>query len=339
VGHCSIYLCNLTESQPEIKATFKCGILHRLGFTKQDKALLAKPFKFNENSGWSKFISRRELFDYEKGVKTALVEKSVLSLPLEIQLHYEKPDDVQETNSEKAGVMKREFFSDLTVKVEGQTIKAHKYFLAEASGKFYEILKKSPNKKILELKNLDFETAERIINFIYDGKIDDIQDYAKTLYHTADQFEMPQLKKYCEESVLAGLTGENAMETVEFAIENDLDDLKWKSLEFLARHISEVPQIDWVPFIEESPDLFTKLFRDFVVCNFDKFKQHFSKKTFVKAKDLTVHFKERKEAEKLGFSLDDKQSNVKLKIGKNSLKAHKEVLSGELIGSSNNQIF
>jgi hypothetical protein len=154
------------------------------------------------------------------------------------------------------------------------------------------------------------------------------------------------------------MTIENVLETLEYAVDNDCDGLTAGCVEFMARNIAEIPMADWQDFIFDFPSVFLKLFRRCVFLNYNKIFIQAKKVTAVKAKVKPP--KRRIFGIRNGFFqwwkdqpiptnkppvkisepsqpkppqnfkylyLDEKLSDVKLKIGTVFLNAHKSVLS------------
>jgi hypothetical protein len=122
-------------------------------------------------------------------------------------------------------------FSDLEIKVQGKAIKAHKILLAAKSLVFAEKL--CENQNVLELNGLEFEVAEQMINFIYDGKVRDMEKYAKPLLEAAEKFEIAQLQVYCEKYLYENLCVDNAIETLKLSAKCDSVELKNECADFI----------------------------------------------------------------------------------------------------------
>jgi hypothetical protein len=73
-------------------------------------------------------------------------------------------------------------FTDFTIRAQGKPIKVHKVFLAESSQYFFSLFSDQENKRVMDLdKDINFETAEKMIDFIYEDKVENMQVFAKPL--------------------------------------------------------------------------------------------------------------------------------------------------------------
>lgn len=79
-------------------------------------------------------------------------------------------------------------FTDITIKVKEKSIRAHKILLAEKSSVWQQQLLADENQNVLELEDLEFETLEKILNFIYKGQLTekDLKNNVKDLLAAAD---------------------------------------------------------------------------------------------------------------------------------------------------------
>jgi speckle-type POZ protein len=124
-------------------------------------------------------------------------------------------------------------FTDITIKAQNRSIKAHKALLAACSPVLATQLLQDKNMKVLKL-SVDFELLEEMINFIYDGQVEDQEKIAKLLA-VADQFKMDRLKKYCEKNLFENLSVENAIDSLKLSDKHNAKQLKEECLEFIKK--------------------------------------------------------------------------------------------------------
>ncbi len=84
------------------------------------------------------------------------------------------------------GSRKRDLFTDFTIRVEGKAILAHKLFLAGSSLYFYDMFILQENKKVLTVKDVSFEVMEKMINFVYEDKVENMENIGKSLLIAAN---------------------------------------------------------------------------------------------------------------------------------------------------------
>jgi speckle-type POZ protein len=160
------------------------------------------------------------------------------------------------------------------LKVDGKPIKTHKLFLAEASPKFHELLLERESMKVLTLTDLDFESAQNMVDFLYEDKIQDMGKLGKSLLKSAQQYEMSRLKTYCEKYFFDNLSLENAIETVKLAVESYADELRDESYNYILRNVTKIPQ---QIFIKEFATFFNDFFKYFLDRVGNKFTVYFAK--------------------------------------------------------------
>lgn len=91
-----------------------------------------------------------------------------------------------------------------------------------------------------------------------------------------------------------------------------------------------MPKSNWTDFITDSTELFVKLFKHCVHLNAGKIYTHFYPVPNTRPKPKSL----RSESPQQNFGylyLDEKFSDVKLKIGNHNLNGHKSVLSSKLM--------
>ena len=71
------------------------------------------------------------------------------------------------------------------------------------------------------------ETIKEILNFIYTGKVDNIDvENGEDLLKAADQYLLPGMKKICEKFIVSLVTLENAIEMMAMGHMYGADELK-----------------------------------------------------------------------------------------------------------------
>jgi hypothetical protein len=89
------------------------------------------------------------------------------------------------------------------------------------------------NKKVMKL-SVDFELLQEMINFIYNGKVEDQGKSAKLLA-VADQFKMHRFKKYCEKRLYESFSVENAIDSLKLSDQHNAEQLKEGCFEFIKK--------------------------------------------------------------------------------------------------------
>jgi hypothetical protein len=95
--------------------------------------------------------------------------------------------------------------------------------------------KNLPMSNVLEIDDLEFEIAEEMINFVYNGKVKDMEKYAKDLLKTGKRFLMDKLKTYCEKYLFENLSAENAIETLKLSAKCHAEELTDECFDFILK--------------------------------------------------------------------------------------------------------
>ncbi|XP_057318589.1 speckle-type POZ protein-like [Microplitis mediator] len=112
---------------------------------------------------------------------------------------------------------------DVKIYVQGIEFSVHKTLLETRCPKTYEIVARHQqmsdgNDNQLVLTDIKPEIFQRVLEFIYTGKVEDLDDHAESLLEAASQYELIGLKYMCELSLVNNyLTYENSKEVKELA--------------------------------------------------------------------------------------------------------------------------
>jgi hypothetical protein len=213
-------------------AFFKFSIIDELG---NEKYTYSSSDHFDEDDDeWEiDLIPRAELFDKKNG----LLKDNTLTLAGEFKILNKSKFVVEDAESEEVDqlhyIYRERFFTDLEIKVKDRSLKVHKVLLAASSSVLCQRLLKLKEGSALELGDLDAEVAEEMINFIYDGKVKEMEKHSKELLVASEQYDMKRLKKFCEKYFFENLSIENAIETLKLSIKNKAEELKKECLDFI----------------------------------------------------------------------------------------------------------
>jgi speckle-type POZ protein len=222
----------LDNNRPNFCA-FKLSIVDESGsekYTQNDNLVCSA--KSPSGGGWYEFISRDDLFKKEN----LLIKDNTLILSGKFEFVKESKFVQTASKSEEFDklydLFKKRSFSDFEIHIQGKSIKAHKILLAANSPMFAELVE---NQNYLRLHDFEFEVAEEMINFIYDGKVSDMGRFAKPLLKAADKFEINRLKVYCEKYLYENLCTLNAIETLKLSAKCHAEELKDECIDFIQK--------------------------------------------------------------------------------------------------------
>ncbi|KAJ8686469.1 hypothetical protein QAD02_022263 [Eretmocerus hayati] len=132
-------------------------------------------------------------------------------------------------------------YSDVVLVVKNDNSfrrQAHKAIISSRSSVFSELCEK--NDKEIILDDISFEILEKLLIFMYSGDVCDLHSCAMDVFHAAEKYALPDLMEVCVESMKNNLSCETAADTLIIAHENNLEDLKARTMEFINRNAAQV---------------------------------------------------------------------------------------------------
>merc|ERR1712059_97593 len=100
------------------------------------------------------------------------------------------------------------------------------------------------------------DVIEDMLTHIYGGKIDGLEDKAEKLIVVADQYNLKQLKKHCEELLAKCLEIDNCLHFLILADMHSADGLKSVATTFVVENFGEVVTQDkWREMLQSFPEV------------------------------------------------------------------------------------
>lgn len=151
-----------------------------------------------------KKISPPSSFDVSEYKETTAEDQGECSEPL----HDRLPNSVLADINNFISIDK---FKDLTISVDDEEFKVHKFVLAARSTVLADLIYKN-QQPTLELTNVSKEIFQDILTYIYNDTLPDVNNNAFNLFSAACQFDLNVLKKHAISKMTTGVTAENAVE-------------------------------------------------------------------------------------------------------------------------------
>ncbi|XP_057318202.1 speckle-type POZ protein-like [Microplitis mediator] len=105
--------------------------------------------------------------------------------------------------------------SDAVLVVGDKKIPAHKTLLMNRSNVFRKMLtchQKNNKNDEVNIPDMNSDLCEKLLEFIYTNNVTNVDEVAGRLYEVADKYQLPALKKLCEESFRKNVNVENAVQ-------------------------------------------------------------------------------------------------------------------------------
>jgi len=133
--------------------------------------------------------------------------------------------------------------SDFRIICGDESFPVHRLVLKARSGYFQGLF----NSKLVEsetgkvnIENMASETLKAVIEYMYTGKFKDIESKALQLLVAAERFDLPLLKKYCEEWLISKLKKNNAVDLFILADEQNSVKLRLKAKQMIVENGAEI---------------------------------------------------------------------------------------------------
>ncbi|XP_057318376.1 speckle-type POZ protein B-like [Microplitis mediator] len=267
----SIYL-GRNNGKDKVRTKFSLFILD----SKNERKFLKTAYKisdFNAGQGYPKFLEIKQLLDNKddflpKNNLTVCIELTVYDdyesftteMPLEIPQR-QITDDFKELYDSKIN-------SDVILVVGNEKFEAHKIILSARSPVFLAMFTHEMKEKRdseVDIPDIDPGTFNKMLEFIYTDKINDLDTDAADLLKAADKYQLLKLKSLCEKSLSKSASIDSAIKLMILADMHNANQLFEHVLELIIKNIEDVIKTPEYKELEASePSLFSKLFKKLV---------------------------------------------------------------------------
>lgn len=266
----SLFVCLVSSFHKGVAAKFEFSIKNEMGDTlysqHSSSECLVEPF---EGKGYTQFISHTKLFDES--------EKFLLdrNLRIHFRITYQSQTVVTYSNCLKSTpnppespnitnhfdqLLKSGQFSDITFNVRGREFRAHKLILVSRSQTFANILQHDLSGRLLdylEIEDILPEVFHQVLRFIYTDQVENLNvEGAKELLKASEKYSLPLLKFECEKILIANISEENCLGTLELATFCSAFVLKKACISFIQPRVGDfVHSHSWAALKVTRPDI------------------------------------------------------------------------------------
>ena len=150
-------------------------------------------------------------------------------------------------------------FTDVTFSVQEKEFHCHKAVLAGRSTVFHTMFTvdmREKNEDRVEIKDIDADTFNEMIIFIYSGKAKNLQQKAASLLMAAEKYDLMELKQKCEVSLSLDLDVDNVLDTLVLADLYRASNLRDFALQFVADNRKIIfSQTEWRGKLTKNPEI------------------------------------------------------------------------------------
>ena len=135
-------------------------------------------------------------------------------------------------------LLSSEEFSDVTLVVGSEELKAHRLVLSARSPVFktmFQVNMREKSTNRVEITDIELPVVQEMLTFIYTGyspKLN-LKDMASKLLFAADKYQLGRLKLMCQEALSRKLTVENVSQTLALAEMHNATQLKAVCSDFI----------------------------------------------------------------------------------------------------------
>ena len=174
------------------------------------------------------------------------------------------PSDNVETSQSKCledmeNVFLAGMFTDVTFSVQEKEFHCHKAVLAGRSTVFHTMFTvdmREKNEDRVEIKDIDADTFNEMIIFIYSGKAKNLQQKAASLLMAAEKYNLMDLKAKCEVSLSHDLDVDNVLDMLVLADLHRASNLRDLALKFVADNRKIIMnQKEWREKLTKNPEI------------------------------------------------------------------------------------
>jgi len=249
-NYTSVFVCNESSNEVTVKCTFFVivppnGDKHEVGKCEMIKVPVSKTFGINRI-----FHSSTELDRF--------TQNDTLTLIVEITVLGEKESFVVSNNRNEALSAKyhqnqlsqdlhllydTKEYADIMILCGGKTFRGHKNILASRSPVFAAMFKsdmKESNAGSIEIKNMNPEVLESLLEYIYTGSASSVEMLAKELLAAADQYQIGKLKELCELKLCSVIDAGNCIELLVIGDLHQASILKTQALGFISQNLDKI---------------------------------------------------------------------------------------------------
>ncbi|KAI6239748.1 Speckle-type POZ protein A-like protein [Aphelenchoides fujianensis] len=179
------------------------------------------------------------LEQHKQSVEAAAVEKSAMAN--EVEALRSKISELEQRAEESTRVSTASwamrgadppYVTDFRLVVDGVEIPVHRLNLALKSASFFELFQAEPCRTQLTIDRISQKTVERMLHFVYRGRLEGLEEDAPELYAAAQRFQIDSLLTECTNSLKASITADNAADLLVLAARQDDPPLAAFTLDF-----------------------------------------------------------------------------------------------------------
>jgi len=175
--------------------------------------------------------------------------------------------------------------ADIKIVTEQKSFMAHKAILSARSPMFramFSLDMKEKEASEIEVGDVTPETLAQMIEFMYTGNVNDLDERADELLAAADKYGLSRLRSMCESSLEKTFAVDTIAHTLVLSHLHSAKGLKDRAIDFIVANVSQVRQsVGWAELEKSYPQLIADVFHALVT------KQELPTLSLVKSENST----------------------------------------------------
>ncbi|XP_012282292.1 speckle-type POZ protein [Orussus abietinus] len=154
-------------------------------------------------------------------------------------------------------------FVDVTFRVQGTEIPAHRAVLKKSSSYFHGIFTNGMQEEqgVVDVADVDVEIFSELLNFVYGASFQNIRENAERLLVVADKYDFKDLQAVCATVLSDQLSITNVVHVLGAAIPLRVQAAKIKAIHFLKEHCESIIQTeDFQSLMHIKPKVMMEIF-------------------------------------------------------------------------------
>ena len=146
-------------------------------------------------------------------------------------------------------ILSQQLYTDVTFLIGDKKLHAHKTILAARSPifaqMFYNQIEETEKKdcSIVEIENTSLEVFEIVLNFVYTGKVNNLEGLAQKVFVAAEKYGLQNLKNICLGFLSSNICENNIFEIIRFAFKEKVKNLQKEATEFLRKNFVNLQKL------------------------------------------------------------------------------------------------
>lgn len=272
-NYISLFLTCLSDTA--VNVTYSLSILNQDNVKVVNKICENQLFdneNDNESWGYRRFAKKSFIED----PKNNILKDNKLTIWCEIGLKKPGVEENEKNQNKKNALRANEFdrfeklltsgvMSDVIIQAEGKNYHLHKCILITCSDVFDAMFRndmKEKHQNLVEIKDIKKCILDEFFQFIYTGKVNEIEKIVCELFIAAEKYCVYSLQDFCIETMCVNVNKDNALQYLNLEITYNVEKIKSDIIYWIShntKYFTENPEFD--NFGKQHPEVLLEIIR------------------------------------------------------------------------------